>query len=422
MLAIQKNPVLLKLVDAVQPEILGVEASVVGATYFDLVTETVNYSSSYQSHHVETNNLLNSEEIDVENLSPTILDVTNWPHVTRITAGLGCIRLSNGRYTATRMLDVRNVSGGGSSYNVTGFVSGTVGALTWSIIESLLVAGGDSNLLSGGVVSGNGWDFRNSSYNPLAWHGPFDFSGVSHYSYESASARKPGVLITERHALFANHYCPPAGSKIVFIAPDGTKHERTIMAYNEGARISLFNASPVVSDMAIAVLDAALPASIKVYAIIDNWIHTETVDSLGRASTVHAWVGFKVDQQRRIALCGVSDTYPITEDYVSGQFAGQSFPAKIRWGPTDFPVNASPQFLYDYSNRVIPNVSGDSGCPRFLPLSAGNMALVGCVASSNGFSPFPRKDAIDAMIVSADAIAGIASTGLTATVSADPTL
>lgn len=399
----------------------GSPTSSVSGTFYDLTVNDITLSSAYNNFNV---NLASNLEApySYENLTPSICDVADWPYVARVAPGLGKVRITVRGFSATQTFNMRDLEGGTTSRVVTGFSSGTVGALGWGILQGMLESGGDDDLFTGGVVSGGGWNFSSASYNPDVWSGDFDFSGVSHHSNETNTPHKPGTLVTSRHAVFVYHYKPPVGTVLTFIGADNSKHQRTVLAYNYGvSSVVGFDSNPMIWDLAVAVLSSSLPSSCKVYPVAGEWLWTETTDINGRYAMANAWVGLKLDQQRRVRICGDCDGYLRPDNRKSGTFEGQALGPHALFHYTDFSDTDLPYFLTSYAARIAQPITGDSGTPRFVPLSSSTMAFCGSVTFVNGWCQFPQKTTLDALIASADAAAGI-STGLTVTVAPDPTL
>ncbi len=400
----------------------GTAGGTVNGTYHSLNITTTTLTLSYSDYLFDLRDLFGAPDFVVENLNPSIASITNWPLVERITDGYAQIRLTYGDVSSTRRLDFR-ISGGSSSVTVTGFVSGTFGAYSWGKIEPLLIAGGDANLLSGGVdlgtFSGSAgkhlWDFGSATYNTACWADVYDFSGVSHKSSLGGNSQTAGTNITAWHKIFANHFAPPVGTVMTDIAPDGTKHARTIVAYNTGAQMGGFNSSLVVWDTAVALMSAAAHEDVAVYPIVGPWFY-ETVGS----GYLESWVGLKIDQERNVQLCGRTDTTPIPLELASGVYNGVTFTNVLYAHPMDWQFDYKPpSFLSAYSSRYGANVTGDSGSPRFFPLVAPAMAFVGTVTWPNGGGPYPNEAVINACIASANTNGGRIATDVV-TVAPDP--
>ena len=401
----------------------GTDGLVSASSFGDLSLEVTELSSAWNNWSIKVD-LLFSQSVSIENLSPEICSSTNFPLVEKVASGKGRVKVAFGSVSRTLQLDFTTV-GGSSSSTITGFETDTLGAYTWSIIEPLLIVGGDAELLTGG----SGVDFGSATYNAECWAVDFDFSGVAHKQSERNNAQMCGTAITRQHLLMAAHYLPAVGTTMTFIAPNGDKITRSILAYNSGNTFNgKVNANVVVGDKAVAVLSDVLPESIKVYPVVGDWIYSE----INSTQFLQAFIGFKLDQQRRVQLAGRTDLYPQTIYKKSGTINGVTITDAFSQHGTDFgPLANFPSFLSPYSSRYDQSISGDSGTPRFLPLNATDLALVGCVSGSSGNSPFPDELTLNAMAAEADMNAGI-TTGtatvpggagtLTVTVAPDPTL
>lgn len=419
----QRDSTLTKPALGVEAIPTGVDGASTPSTYGDVTIDNVTLSAVYNRYLV--NMLAPIDAVTVNNLSETVLDLTEWPYVDRLMEGYGTVELVNGGVKQRFSLNCNDVSGGGTENRVTGFSSSTLGAHTWAILEPLLIAGGDDVCLSGGVLSGSNWDFGAATYNAACWAADFDFSGVSHKNSWWNISSPCGTAITERHVVMAAHYTPPAGTVLTFIAPDGTKVTRTILAYNAGTitgNSGKLNDNPVVGDVAIATLSGPNLSDdgITIYPIAGDWIHKD----MGGGSFAAQWLGVKLTQTRKVALCGRTDTSATTPLLVSGTYNGTTFTDKKVAHVTDWGSameNFLPYFLRSYAARMAANIVGESGHPRFIPLTSTALALAGCVTASNGGGPYPDEDIWNACIASADTAAGI-STGYTVTVAPDPTL
>lgn len=399
----------------------GTAGSTSSSTLYDLTVEEVELSSAWNDWFFNLYEPIGGDALSVENLTPGVCSITGWPVAERISSGIGAIRISFRGCTRTCQLDMRTLSGGTTSISITGFQNDTLGKAAWGEIKTLLDAGGDLNLLSGG--SGN-WDFGSATYNGSCWAASYDFSGVAHKNSYWNTPHFAGTAITDRHVLMVSHYLPPVGTVLTFIAPNGTKIQRTILAYNSGNTFDgKINVNPAVRDIAVAVLSSGdLSASgIKVYPVVGPWIFSEQTINVSGDAVVAGWVGVKLNQDRQVLLCGAAQTTPSLKSPVTATYNGSSltkdiFGIQTDWGPAD----DLPAFLSSYSDFYAQSIVGDSGTPRFIPDGNGGLILAGAVTTSSGGAMFPDEAVLNACIVSADTNAGI-STGYTVTVAPDPT-
>lgn len=398
-------------IQQVIPLIQGVNQSNSISSYYDLVTNKRILSNTYNNYNIILNNILGLN-MAIDNLSPTICDITQWPYITRLSNGTAQVRVNFKEARSTLSFNFNNISGGGSDFVIEGFQPNTIGALAWSYVEPLLQASGQNNLLNG------------LSYNPNVWSGDYNFSGVSHSNTATSSPQMAGVAITRRHLLFANHYAPNPGNIMTFINIDNVVYTRQIIAYNDGARQNLFNG--FFNDLAVAVLDSDLPESIPHYDVVGDWIYKNSEYYIaGQQGVVFAWIGFKLDQYRNVEIAGNASLTPIQAIFSGATMSdGTIIPSELSYIETNFRKDQVLEgkliFLDPYISRVsAQDIGGDSGSPRFIPVSPIKMVLAGCVTYSSGISSFPRKSRLDWLIASADANAGVA-TGYTVTEAPNP--
>lgn len=402
---------------------LGTDGSSTLSNYYGLELTTVQLSGAWSNWVFTISAPLEGDELVIVNNTPSICTIDNWPLVERIISGIGQVEVRCRGTKLAPLLDFQSLPAA-TKTTVTGFTEDSVGEFSWGIIEPLLVVGGDAAIFSGGIASGDDRDFRDAVKNPSCWASDFDLTGIVAWNSNSA-AKQTGTAITRRHVLFATHYTPPVGTTLRWIDADGNAVDRTILAYNSGfaPNTGAFNGNAIVFDKAVAVLSSPLPDEVSSYPVVGEWIRETFASSTLGMSFVEAWVGICVDRHRNCKLAGRFDTYP--EQYpmlVSGTYGAATVSGFIRNVQT-IPREAVPlpDFLTEYSARLWPDVVGDSGTPRFFPLSGNSLALVGCVTYSDGGADFLNADILNACIASADATAGV-STGLTVTVAPDPTL
>lgn len=390
----------------------GVPGAVSSGTYFDLTTEITTLSSAWNNYLMQDTSI-EGDGFAYENLTPSVISTENWPLVERVTNGIGVISMSC-RGITSRFSRSFVASGGSSSVASTGFVTDTVGAASWDIMEPLLSEGGDLNLFTDGTYA---------SYNDNCWASGFDLTGVAVWNSRTNGPRYAGVAITPRHLLYAWHYKPAVGDTVRFRKADGTLVQRTIIGQNTGGNLNALHENALVSDKCVVTLNEDLPAGIKIYPLVGEWIFTETVDSMGRPALVQAWVGVKVNQSRNVLIAGQADLAPRLFERVNGSVYGQTFSNEFITSFTDWGAYFAgyfPAFLEEYLSLYAGAVGGDSGSPAFYPLSGSDLALAGTITSQNGDGSFPNENVLNACISSSDSSAGV-STGYTVTVAPDPT-
>lgn len=136
-------------------------------------------------------------------------------------------------------------------------------------IDDRLVASPGPTALD--LFSTQSFDDNNSVYNVDGWMADFDFTGVPAHSLTSGDVDdespvwRTGALLSPRHGAVALHsWDHPSvqpngnGRKVIWIAQDGTRHERTVIGLS-GA---------VGADLLIAYYDADLPSTIANYRVL----------------------------------------------------------------------------------------------------------------------------------------------------------
>lgn len=392
----------------------GVPGSTNPGTYFDLNTEVTTLTSSWNDWLLEYNSSYD-DQLTVENLTPDVCSTENFPLVERIESGVGKVRMES-RGIVSVFSKNFTPSGGSVSTIATGFQDDTVGKSCEDRLLQALSSGGDLNYYT---------DSSNLVRNDNCWAAGFDLSGVAIWNSSTGDARKAGAAITRRHLLYTWHYRPSVGNTVKFLDADGSAHTRTILAINAGGSFNLLHENPLVSDKCVAVLDSDLPDSVAVYPVVGEWVYQTTEDPNGYDATVGGWLGIKVNQSRNVYIAGCADLYPRVVWMESGSVYGETFGPTIISHYTDFGpygegvTSLFPAFLEEYGDYYTTAIGGDSGSPAFLIMPDDSLVLAGCVSSSSGSGNFPHKDILDAMIASADAVAGV-STGYTVTESDNP--
>jgi len=216
----------------------------------------------------------------------------------------------------------------------------------------IATAGIDTNLAVGALDTNSNWWARNVSIyttmdhaatnyvrNTNCWASGFDLTCVAVYNSYQTDARCGGTLISPRHVVFANHYTPPNGTELRFVAKDNTVVTRVLV---NSVQITL-------TDLRIGVLDSDVPTNLISFAKV-----------LPSDFTNYFPNSLKPISSKDIpALCLDQDEDALESD-ISGVTAGVSFAV-----PTD-PTRK--QFYADKD-------SGDSGQPGFIILK-GQLVLL----------------------------------------------
>lgn len=400
----------------------GTPGAVVPSTSFGLDLETVTLSATFNNYQFTEDNIL-TNPVSFENLTPTICNTSAWPLVTKVASGKGVIRLTSDRAKSVRTLDM-TVVGGTTKTNIIGPAAGTFGKIQWDLLKALMDAGGELNLLDGGVIDGNGnWDFGAATYNPDCWAASLDFTGVAHKMSMWNTSHMAGTLVTSTVVRLAWHYQYPIGTVLTFISKDGTKYLRTVIAKNAGpsSASGLFNLNPMISDSCVAVLNEPLPTiatgatvdkAIKVYKVAGDWLYPAGV---APGTGVRRWFGVCLDQQRHVRLCGSVDNYEHPLGRQSGSYAEVTLTDRITGGLASLGQQwggASLTFLTPYTNffRTYAIV-GDSGCPCFAIDDDGDPCLALTLTSGGMGGPHTDVEITNACIKSAYNSIGI-TTGI----------
>lgn len=205
--------------------------------------------------------------------------------------------------------------------------------------------------------------------NPTLWtslgrigvNAPLNFSGVSpmniHPLYAGHMYQKSGTLISPRHVVMASHYHVTVGAKMMFVAPDGTSHERTLTA------VKSINDN---SDITVGILDRDLPSTIATYEVIDYNTYAKKIGLVGQQNPEVLMASLNQDGQ--VFLHALQAVYRMG-------YAGDGAP-KARFSHIYFFTPVPPQ-------TEIPNTpstpmrlaltgairDGDSGHPNFVVIN-----------------------------------------------------
>ncbi|MCP4539923.1 MAG: hypothetical protein GY832_22515 [Chloroflexi bacterium] len=211
-----------------------------------------------------------------------------------------------------------------------------------------------------------------SEYNASCWAASLDFTGLS-YTGLSATAISP------RHAVSCSHSGGPGavGSERVWIAADGTRHVRTMLAKTE-----VSSAGPLYHDMTIAYYDSDLPDSIAIHKVLpadfldylpmlpQDGVDVENPEG-GIAVRMPALVP---DQHRRVQIHEIFNVTAEGEPFATAYFrhSNSLYLEGYPGASTKFTMSGNRE-AYNGDHELH---SGDSGKPVFLLLD-GELVLLG---------------------------------------------
>ena len=202
--------------------------------------------------------------------------------------------------------------------------------------------------------------------NTHCWAHGFDLTGIAAYNsfgwemstnsccpWEKAT-RRGGTLISPRHVVFANHYTPPNGTELRFVANDNTVVARV-----------LSNSVQIGStDLRIGVLDSDVPTNLITFArVLPSSFTNYFPNSLIPGSSTP------------IPVLGLNqDENALGSDTPMATFCAQAWSAFI-WFMA--PADATRSRFYE------DKISGDSGQPAFIILN-GQLVLLTVWTSGGG--------------------------------------
>lgn len=329
-----------------------------------------------------------------------------------------------------------NAAGVGSStsYEFKGFASGVPASAGAALIISRL--GADQNLYNGNSYAACAAQPGGIAWNPNCWAKDFDFSGVA-IKHLNSNFNGGGALLTNRHYFVTNHYRVQnkVGMELKFLANDGTVHTRYVISQTTGSDVpapdspyTLGNVLfPDVNDVCCYTLNEPLPETVAVYRLTGPWYQEVVKTGESVPNDVcsfylrHAAITRNQYGHVRYSFVGLDFTgFTITPPGDTYDINGYSFDL------TGYDYNrlasggASSYKVPNFSNLRTTPVVGDSGGAEFFVMPDGEMLPVFLYTSTQA-GTYLYKSQCDAMILDADANAGIA-TGLTVTVAPDPTL
>jgi hypothetical protein len=176
--------------------------------------------------------------------------------VTRITDGT--VRINYHTRLISRGVSLNVIRQGGQTQTVfKQFATGSLAAHITSQIDTKLT--GDPSVRKQRFV-GDPTVFGNFTLNTNRWTAGWDLSCVSPWN-TYGNNQMTGVLVSPKHVLFSAHYVPVVGSgygtrTIYFVAEDGEVISRTLVD-------TVLWHDPLVSDIAVLIMDTALPSKFK---------------------------------------------------------------------------------------------------------------------------------------------------------------
>ena len=407
-------------------------------------------SESHYEHLVSTNADL------VTNLSPTVLDLSEWPNVKRAdgyTANEGRLEFLFKGAKYRRSYWIGN-SGSQADITYTNAVkTGTMLAYFHDLVMAAASASGKDELFFRNkntlvpmeITAGTG--YLNAQPNPNCWSAQWDFTGVPIWlsaggpPYAGGGPNHGGAPVTSRHFVEAHHYQSPVGTEWAWMLPDGSIVRRHSIGVNsrpagsDYIETTWLNSIP--GDIRIHTLDSPLPAGVKVYPLVGSWSRFHVSNGtpgtaypfLTPASFKSPLVGIYLDQRRRAWFMGSysqdcsQNADSVAEIDWNGTLASVTYDTVGLGGGA---IEGDLKTAIDATGRLRWGISGDSGSACLVPLNSTDLALLTCLTVPGG-GPCYEEARMNLLIASADADAiargNLSSpTGLTVTVAPDPTL
>jgi hypothetical protein len=391
----------------------GSSGSTSTATYRDSEFDTVSLTSSY-------NNWIYSETLGAdytyENLTPSICGISGWPSVTKTTAGTGKIAISNSKAVVVAALTFSNgVTQTSSSFQR--FTAASLADVLSDGILNLITEGKEEEYFTNYTPSGT------PTKNTDCWAAGLDLTAcpLATNLFNSWSSANRGGAITRQHVVGCAHqqYSFPApgassggytvGHKFRFMGSTGVVTEHTVIGVAG------------YGDCKVATITPSLPVTVTPFKVAGDWFIRNRSDANGTASFYMGGAVFWPDQffRCRYQLCGTAAT--ATTSVEGDATIGITVVSdRIQRGVCQSSFSPTPEILTGKTAFLAPAIVGDSGSPVLL-IANGEPALLGTWWYPNDFYAAWGSSFLNALIVAADAAAGV-STGLTVTVAPDPTL
>ena len=312
--------------------------------------------------------------VEFVSLNPEVATIAPDGVITKVSDGL-CQINAVGEVTLSITIDLTSTIGGITDY-YTGPVSGCIAEHFSDQVDSRI----DNTMTmaaNGKIFSTQDHGTPNYVRNANLWCGDIDLTCISPWNSRNSN-RRAGTLVTPRHVLNAAHYPLYNGDVIRFIEADGTVHTRTIV----GA-VNHPDYSPYYPDLRLYTLDSDLPVAISPCEVCPADWNDYAVQNYHNRPAV-----LGLDQEEKALVI----------DWNGGG---------SHLTPTD-----ADRLIFHESK-----IGGDSGNPAFLILN-GALVLTTVWTGGGAGSGTPVADFItdlNAMIVTADAQAGIGATGYTVT-------
>ncbi|HBX65815.1 MAG TPA: hypothetical protein DEG32_06550 [Balneolaceae bacterium] len=238
-----------------------------------------------------------------------------------------------------------------------------------------------------GNLEAGGWD---ASRNVGFWGKDIDFTAVSvwnsrGYGASSDYRMRGATAVTPRHIVMAKHFPLSATDGISFVEPDGTWISRNVIRV----------ASDGSTDIAVALLDTALPSTIKPVKVVpsdfESYFDRDSVGNIDENARPIC-VGFDHEKKGlffQVTKAGAGASKVIT------YFDGSLVPAP-------------------YDEIAEDLASGDSGNPLFIIIDGEPVLLTSWYTTSSSPAYHSYISTINGLIASVDSAQGI-STGYTLT-------
>tara|TARA_Y100000004_G_scaffold140260_1_gene159356 strand:- start:3514 stop:5478 length:1965 start_codon:yes stop_codon:yes gene_type:complete len=238
-----------------------------------------------------------------------------------------------------------------------------------------------------GNLEAGGWD---ASRNVGFWGKDIDFTAVSvwnsrGYGTSSDYRMRGATAVTPRHIVMAKHFPLSATDGISFVEPDGTWISRNVIRV----------ASDGSTDIAVALLDTALPSTIKPVKVVpsdfESYFDRDSVGNIDENARPIC-VGFDHEKKGlffQVTKAGAGASKVIT------YFDGSLVPAP-------------------YDEIAEDLESGDSGNPLFIIIDGEPVLLTSWYTTSSSPAYHSYISTINGLIASVDSAQGI-STGYTLT-------
>jgi hypothetical protein len=423
-------------------------------SFNDGPTLTGTYTTYFLRDAVESHNqyIVTTNADEVINLSPSVLDLTEFPKVKRLssyTSNIGTLEFVN---NGAKFRRTYNIGNAGTNVDLTytnSVLPGTVLQLFHNRVITAASAAGKDELFYRSKITGlpieitNGSMYLNVEPNPNCWASQWDLTGVPLWlSAGSAPGggggpNHGGVPITSRHFVEAEHYPSPVGTEWKWMLANGTIVSRTSIGVNSRptganqAETQWLNEIP--GDIRVHTLNAPLPAGVKIYPIVGPWgrIHRTT----GSPSTEYPWqttvssycplVGLYLDQKRRAWFLGSYSNDTEGTDYSVAQISWNGNPISLNYAHAGLGaggVEGGLKTVLDATGRYRAGISGDSGSALLIPLNSTDLAVLTCLTVPAS-GPSYEEQRMNLLIASADADAilrGNISTPTNLTVSVAP--